>query len=80
MRRRECDGCVETLLGHLSDMEKLCESLELSGDSQPMKVQEKVELVRVRIFTLIVNELLLFLSLCVCMFYVTLTKVSWSPQ
>lgn len=47
-RRKEFDVCLGSFLGPLADLEARCEGLELSGESQPIKVQEKVEAVRVR--------------------------------
>ena len=47
-RRKEFDECLSSFLGSLTELEAKCHGLEQSGESQPLKVQEKVEAVRVR--------------------------------
>lgn len=59
-RRQEFDDCLTSFLEPLAALEKKCEGLELSGESQPLKVQEKVEAVRVRGYTFIILTLLNF--------------------
>ena len=51
-RRKDFDGCLNVFLDPLGELEAKCEGLDLSGESQPLKVQEKVETVRVSMYTL----------------------------
>lgn len=46
-RRKDFDSCLASFLNPLTELEAKCDGLQLSGDSQPLKVQEKVETVRV---------------------------------
>jgi hypothetical protein len=48
-RRKDFDGCLEEFLGPLAELEAKCDGMELSGESAPLKVEEKVETVRVSV-------------------------------
>ena len=54
-RREEFDSCLASFAGPLSELEAKCEGLNLSGESQPLKVQEKVETVRVSSIRIVVH-------------------------
>ena len=46
-RRKDFDGCVQAFLDPLTELEAKCDGMVLSGESAPLKVEEKVETVRV---------------------------------